>query len=171
MISLRIPSQIYVSFLLSLRRLCCGPLLRSRVSMGKSSKRKAAGVLPDDMEDKEWELVAPNRHEVIIKRSRFIAFAGPVNTTTEALAFIEASSERDARHNCWAYLLDGQEFRCNDDGEPGGTAGRPILAAIENSKVVNVAVCVVRYFGGIKLGAGGLVRLVGQVISRVEPGC
>ena len=113
--------------------------------------------------DQEYELTSPHEHEITIKRSRFIARAAPVTSLAAALSFIEKASEKDARHNCWAYSIDNQEFRSNDDGEPGGTAGRPILSAIENSNVINVAVCVIRYFGGSKLGAGGLVRAYGGV--------
>jgi len=81
--------------------------------------------------------------ELIIKKSRFIAKAARVRNVDEATAFIRDSSERDARHNCYAYRISPSVMKCNDDGEPGGTA---------------VCVVVVRYFGGIKLGAGGLLR-------------
>ena len=73
------------------------------------------------------------------------------------MRFFAANSDPEATHNCWAYKI-GQEYRFNDDGEPGGTAGRPILQAIEGQGMDRVAVLVVRWFGGVKLGAGGLVR-------------
>ncbi len=99
-------------------------------------------------------------HERIINRSRFLAFGFPVDDPDAALAAIGAHSVADASHNCWAYRI-GNAYRFNDDGEPGGTAGRPILAAIDGQGFDQVAVLVVRWFGGIKLGAGGLVRAYG----------
>jgi len=100
------------------------------------------------------------RHESLVNRSRFLAIAGPASDPDSALALIAEHSLADATHNCWAYRI-GQQYRFNDDGEPGGTAGRPILAAIEGQGFDQVAVLVVRWFGGIKLGAGGLVRAYG----------
>ena len=76
------------------------------------------------------------------------------------MRFFAERSDPEATHNCWAYRI-GQEYRFNDDGEPGGTAGRPILQAIEGQDMDRVAVLVVRWYGGIKLGAGGLVRAYG----------
>lgn len=76
------------------------------------------------------------------------------------MRFFAEHSDPEATHNCWAYRI-GQEYRFNDDGEPGGTAGRPILQAIEGQDMDRVAVLVVRWFGGVKLGAGGLVRAYG----------
>ncbi|WPL80461.1 YigZ family protein [Bordetella hinzii] len=95
-----------------------------------------------------------------IKKSRFAAHAAPVASVAEAMAFFAAHSVPEATHNCWAYRI-GNEYRYNDDGEPGGTAGRPILQAIDGQGLDRVAVLVVRWFGGIKLGAGGLVRAYG----------
>ncbi|MCJ9708891.1 IMPACT family protein [Bordetella hinzii] len=95
-----------------------------------------------------------------IKKSRFAAYAAPVASVAEAMAFFAAHSVPEATHNCWAYRI-GNEYRYNDDGEPGGTAGRPILQAIDGQGLDRVAVLVVRWFGGIKLGAGGLVRAYG----------
>lgn len=94
------------------------------------------------------------------KRSRFLVRAVPVASPAEALSRLAAISDPDATHNCWAYRI-GEEYRFSDDGEPGGTAGRPILAAIEGQGVDRVLVVVTRHFGGIKLGAGGLVRAYG----------
>ena len=99
-----------------------------------------------------------------IKRSRFIALAKPVKSSEEAMAFFAESSDPAARHNCWAYKV-GKEYRFNDDGEPSGTAGKPILSAIEYAKITNVAVLVIRWFGGIKLGTGGLARAYGGTAS------
>lgn len=95
-----------------------------------------------------------------IRKSRFITFAGPIGSPAEAQAFIEQHSDLDATHNCWAWKLGGQ-YRSNDDGEPGGTAGRPILAAIEAQDFDQVVVLVIRWYGGIQLGTGGLARAYG----------
>ncbi|MBN2340609.1 MAG: YigZ family protein [Deltaproteobacteria bacterium] len=102
-------------------------------------------------------LFAPATALTEIKKSKFITHAAPVQTKEEALAFLDSVRDPDATHNCWAYKL-GTVYRFSDDGEPGGTAGKPILSAIEGSGVDNVMVVVIRFFGGIKLGAGGLVR-------------
>jgi uncharacterized YigZ family protein len=102
--------------------------------------------------------------EIVIKKSRFIAIAKKVVTRDEAMAFINELKESypDARHHCWAYLLgdplNSTNCGSNDDGEPSGTAGRPILSQINYSNIGNIVVVIVRYFGGIRLGAGGLVR-------------
>jgi uncharacterized YigZ family protein len=110
-------------------------------------------------------LVATACHSEHIRKSRFLAQAAPVDTTQQALAFVEAVSDPDATHNCWAYRI-GQDYRFNDDGEPGGTAGRPILQAIEGQGMDRVAVVVTRWYGGIKLGAGGLVRAYGGTAAE-----
>lgn len=94
-------------------------------------------------------------------RSKFLAFAVPVRTTDEAMDWVERYQKDyyDARHVCWAYRLgaDGQEYRSNDNGEPSGTAGKPILGQIVSHNVSDVLVVVVRYFGGVKLGTSGLI--------------
>ncbi|BAP41781.1 IMPACT family protein [Pseudomonas sp. 21LCFQ02] len=95
-----------------------------------------------------------------IRKSRFITFAGPVSSPAQAQAFIEQHSDLNATHNCWAWKL-GSQYRSNDDGEPGGTAGRPILAAIEAQDFDQVVVLVIRWYGGIQLGTGGLARAYG----------
>lgn len=100
-----------------------------------------------------------------IKKSRFIAHAVPIKSAAEALEQVQVLSEADATHNCWAYRLQG-DYRFNDDGEPGGTAGRPILQAIDGHDLMNTLVLVIRYFGGIKLGTGGLVRAYAGVASK-----
>lgn len=104
-------------------------------------------------------------HTELIKNSRFIVRAAPVSTVAAAMAFIETVSEPDATHNCWAYRIADQ-YRFSDDGEPGGTAGRPIFAAIEQLKLTHVVVVVTRYFGGVKLGAGGLSRAYGNSAAK-----
>jgi uncharacterized YigZ family protein len=95
-----------------------------------------------------------------IKKSRFIAVAGPVADEAAARDFIVAQSDPAANHNCWAWRF-GQSYRFNDDGEPSGTAGKPILTAIDGQGLDRVAVVVTRWFGGILLGSGGLIRAYG----------
>ena len=107
-----------------------------------------------------FTLVRTERFEQEIKKSRFLAQAAPANSEEEARRFIAEHSMPDAGHNCWA-LRVGDVYRFSDDGEPGGTAGRPILQAIEGQDLDRVAVVVSRWFGGILLGAGGLVRAYG----------
>lgn len=100
--------------------------------------------------------------EIVEKKSRFIAYVKPVNSEEEAAVFIESIKKKnwDARHNCSAVVIgEHNEFtRCNDDGEPSSTAGKPMLEVLINEGIHNVAVVVTRYFGGILLGTGGLVR-------------
>jgi uncharacterized YigZ family protein len=110
-------------------------------------------------------LSAPFDYSTEIKKSRFIARAAPVSSPQEALEFVHRASQSDANHNCWAYRV-GDEYRFNDDGEPGGSAGRPILSAIDGQGLDQVAVVVIRYFGGIKLGVGGLVRAYGGTAAE-----
>jgi uncharacterized YigZ family protein len=110
-------------------------------------------------------LAQPCRHQEEIKKSRFLALAAPVDSPEQALAFVRDVSEPTATHNCWAYRI-GQDYRFNDDGEPGGTAGRPILQAIEGQDMDRVVVVVTRWYGGIKLGAGGLVRAYGGTAAE-----
>eukprot|EP00639_Heterosigma_akashiwo_P032259 CAMPEP_0194720126 /NCGR_PEP_ID=MMETSP0296-20130528/11471_1 /TAXON_ID=39354 /ORGANISM="Heterosigma akashiwo, Strain CCMP2393" /LENGTH=201 /DNA_ID=CAMNT_0039622147 /DNA_START=207 /DNA_END=809 /DNA_ORIENTATION=+ len=110
-----------------------------------------------------YSISEPYEHEEIVKKSRFIARAYPATTWKEAKEFIEMVSEPKASHNCWAFIpgSDPTAVRFNDDGEPGGTAGKPILQAIQAEELRDVAVCVTRYFGGTKLGTGGLIRAYG----------
>lgn len=110
-------------------------------------------------------LLAACRHTQDIRKSRFLAQAAPVQTIEDAMAFLRAVADPAATHNCWAYRI-GPDYRFNDDGEPGGTAGRPILQAIEGADVDRVMVVVTRWFGGIKLGAGGLVRAYGGTAAE-----
>jgi uncharacterized YigZ family protein len=95
------------------------------------------------------------------KRSKFIAFAIPVRTVDEVKAQVEMYQKKyyDARHVCYAYMLGHQrtDFRANDNGEPSGTAGKPILGQINSNELTDVLIVVVRYFGGIKLGTSGLI--------------
>lgn len=98
--------------------------------------------------------------EQIIKKSRFVATAGPVASAQGAKDFIAAHSDPRANHNCWAWRLR-QSYRCSDDGEPSGTAGKPILQAVDRLNLDKVAVVVTRWFGGVLLGSGGLIRAYG----------
>ena len=110
-------------------------------------------------------LAAPATHALEVKHSRFLAQAAPVADAAEALAWLERVADRTATHNCWAYRM-GQDYRSSDDGEPAGTAGRPILAAIDGQGFDRVMVVVTRWYGGIKLGAGGLVRAYGGAAAE-----
>mgnify|MGYP001171409883 CR=1 FL=1 len=95
-----------------------------------------------------------------IRKSRFLAIAGPIDSQESAKAFIATHSDASANHNCWAWRF-GQTYRFSDDGEPSGTAGKPILQAIDGQSLDRVAVVVTRWFGGVLLGSGGLIRAYG----------
>ena len=94
------------------------------------------------------------------KKSRFIGRVWPVETEEEALSHIQATKKQhyDATHNCWAYVIKDGAARFSDDGEPGGTAGNPMMQVLQREELFNVCCVVTRYFGGTLLGAGGLVR-------------
>lgn len=114
----------------------------------------------DDVADSYRTLAAPGEGSYTEKRSRFLAFACHVGTEEEARQTVAAYRKRyyDARHVCYAYALgtDGAQTRANDDGEPSGSAGKPILGQLRSQGVTFALVVVVRYFGGVKLGTGGL---------------
>lgn len=107
-------------------------------------------------------LSAPNQAEFKDKGSRFIAFAYPIASTDDVKKYVDAlrQEHHKARHWCYAYRLgtDGNQFRANDDGEPSGSAGRPILGQIDSFELTDVLVVVVRYFGGTLLGVSGLIH-------------
>jgi len=109
-------------------------------------------------------LSEPHVHKIEVKKSVFIAYAWPTATGSDALALIESHKDLSASHNCFAWRIGagGNDYRSSDDGEPGGTAGRPILASIEGEDMSDTTVMVTRFFGGTKLGTGGLVRAYGQ---------
>jgi uncharacterized YigZ family protein len=117
------------------------------------------------MSDTLYTLASACQHSEDIKKSRFLAQAAPAQTPELALAFVREVSDAAATHNCWAYRI-GQDYRFNDDGEPGGTAGRPILQAIEGQGIDRAVVVVTRWYGGTKLGAGGLVRAYGGTAAE-----
>jgi uncharacterized YigZ family protein len=108
--------------------------------------------------------------EITEKKSRFIATVRPVETEEEALAFIEEMKKKywDARHNCSAYVLGERQeiMRCSDDGEPSQTAGKPMMDVLTGVGLTNVAVVVTRYFGGVLLGTGGLVRAYSAAVQE-----
>lgn len=104
-------------------------------------------------------------YEEEIKKSRFIARAMPINNPEEAFAYLDRIREMRATHHCWSYRI-GQKYRFSDDGEPTGTAGKPILNAITRQAIDGVMVVVIRYFGGIKLGVGGLARAYGGCAAK-----
>lgn len=115
--------------------------------------------------------------EIVIRKSRFIGCGRPVSTEAEAAAFIEEVRKRhwNANHNCFAYMI-GERDECqkmSDDGEPSGTAGKPILDVMKHQGLKNAAIVVTRYFGGIMLGAGGLIRAYADgavaAIEAAEP--
>lgn len=112
-------------------------------------------------EDTYKTIVGPSEGLYKDKGSKFLAFAAPVQTAEEAMAFVEKIRKKyhDARHVCYAYMLgyERNTFRANDDGEPSGTAGKPILGQINSANLTNIVVAVVRYFGGILLGTSGLI--------------
>lgn len=107
---------------------------------------------------------APSETELVEKRSRFLGRVWRVSSEEEARARIEETKKRhyDARHNCWCYVIQDGPVRYSDDGEPQGTAGQPMLGVFQKEGVVNVCCVVTRYFGGVLLGAGGLVRAYTQ---------
>ncbi len=113
------------------------------------------------MSDRYLTIAGPAEAQYTDKRSKFLAFAVPVESAEEARRAVAEMQRRyyDARHVCWAYMLGSArtDFLSNDNGEPSGTAGKPILGQINSLGLTNVVVIVVRYFGGIKLGTPGLI--------------
>ncbi|MDQ0975146.1 putative YigZ family protein [Neobacillus niacini] len=111
-----------------------------------------------------------SEHEIIIQKSRFIAHIKRAENEGEAQEFIQTLKKKywDANHNCSAYLIgeNDQIQKANDDGEPSGTAGVPILEVLKKKKLKDTVVVITRYFGGIKLGAGGLIRAYGKATSE-----
>lgn len=109
------------------------------------------------------------------KMSRFLSFAIPVSSVGEAREYIEMYRKEyyDARHVCWAYMIGHERtcFRANDNGEPSGTAGKPILGQINSNNLTDILIIVVRYFGGIKLGTGGLIVAYRQAAAEAIAAC
>lgn len=120
-------------------------------------------------------LLTGGEGEYVEKKSRFIATVRRCDTEEEAAAFVEEMKKKywDARHNCSAFVIGnrGELTRCSDDGEPGGTAGRPMLEVLLGEGIRNAAVVVTRYFGGVLLGTGGLVRAYTQAVKEGLKNC
>lgn len=110
-------------------------------------------------------LATKARWEVEVRKSRFLAQAAPITVPDDAMTFLAEVSDPGATHNCWAWRI-GQNYRFSDDGEPASTAGKPILAAIDGQGLDAVMVVVTRWFGGIKLGVGGLLRAYGGTAAE-----
>ena len=119
---------------------------------------RAGGESPDSY----LTLSSPSEGIYTEKRSKFLAFAFPVSTVEEVKELVEAHQKKyyDARHVCYAYMLGHERltFRANDNGEPSGTAGKPILGQINSNELTDILIIVVRYFGGVKLGTSGLIQ-------------
>ncbi|HEX5354258.1 MAG TPA: YigZ family protein [Rhodanobacteraceae bacterium] len=117
------------------------------------------------MTDPLITLAAPCSLAVEIKKSRFLAQAAPASSAEVAMAFVDSLRDNGGGHHCWAYRI-GQAYRFNDDGEPSSSAGKPILAAIDGQGFDRAVVVVTRWFGGIKLGIGGLIRAYGGTAAQ-----
>lgn len=122
------------------------------------------------MKDSYLSVQKPATAEIVIQKSRFICSVMPVNGEEEAKNFVSSIRAKypDATHNCYAYIADEGGFyvKFSDDGEPQGTAGMPMLEVLKNRKLYKVATVVTRYFGGVKLGAGGLVRAYSESVCE-----
>ncbi len=132
-------------------------------------------MLDERINDSYRVLLSGGEGEYVEKKSRFIAALRNCESEEEAAAFIEERKKRywDARHNCYAFVIGarGELTRCSDDGEPGGTAGRPMLEVLTGAGIRNAAVVVTRYFGGVLLGTGGLVRAYTQAVKEGLKNC
>lgn len=128
--------------------------------------------MPDRQYDDTYITIAAPAEAIFKDRnSRFLAFAYPINSVDEATGILESLRKKyyDATHHCYAYRLgaDGATFRANDDGEPSGTAGRPILGQMLSNNITNCLIVVVRYFGGTKLGVPGLINAYRESAATV----
>jgi len=127
--------------------------------------------VPENISDSYLTLKSSAKYEIKIKGSRFIALGHPIVSEEEALSVLEEIKKREhaANHHCFAYVvgLDDDKYKYSDAGEPSGTAGRPIYQAIEGRRLKNVLVVVVRYFGGTKLGTGGLARAYSRATTEM----
>ncbi len=127
------------------------------------------------MKDRYFAVKGETQNEIVIEKSRFICSVKRVDGEDEAKAFVTSIKEKypDATHNCYAYIADENGFyiKFSDDGEPQGTAGMPMLEVLKNKKLFCTAVVVTRYFGGVKLGAGGLVRAYSDCTAKGVEKC
>ena len=135
------------------------------MSEGNQSKVTApslTGRAGGESADSYLTISSPSSGQYTEKRSKFLAFAFPVSTLDEIKALVETHQKKyfDARHVCYAYMLGHERlvFRANDNGEPSGTAGKPILGQINSNELTDILIIVVRYFGGVKLGTSGLIQ-------------
>lgn len=112
-----------------------------------------------------FTLASKTEHWLEVKQSRFLATGFPIDSIDEAMALLDVAKQQPATHHCWAYRL-GSNYRFSDDGEPSGTAGRPILSAIDGQRLDAVMMIVARWYGGINLGTGGLVRAYGGAAAE-----
>ncbi len=110
-------------------------------------------------------LTKTHTNEAEIKKSLFIGVCGRIDSADHFFDFLAQHQDLNATHNCWAFRV-GQTYRFNDDGEPSGTAGKPILAAIDGAGFDRIGAIVIRHYGGIKLGTGGLARAYGGTIAK-----
>lgn len=135
------------------------------IKCSEQEKRRVAGLLSH-----YYTVKGTGEHEITIQKSRFITNVSRATTEDEALSFIQEIKKRyrDATHNCSAYLIGEHDHiqKANDDGEPSGTAGVPMLEVLKKKKLKDTVIVVTRYFGGIKLGAGGLIRAYGKAASE-----
>lgn len=132
--------------------------------------------MENKQEYEQYRMLSKGAHaELVEKKSRFIATIRPVSSEEEAVAFIEEMKKKyyDARHNCSAFVIGskGELTRSSDDGEPSGTAGRPMLEVLTGSGIRNIAAVVTRYFGGVLLGTGGLVRAYSGAVKMALEQC
>ncbi|MGN0166681.1 MAG: YigZ family protein [Acetatifactor sp.] len=133
------------------------------------------GVMNENGANAYRVLLTDGEGEYVEKKSRFIATVRKCESEEEAVAFIDEMKKKywDARHNCSAFVIGsrGELTRCSDDGEPSGTAGRPMLEVLMGEGIRNIAVVVTRYFGGVLLGTGGLVRAYTQAVKEGLKNC
>lgn len=131
-------------------------------------------IMAGEIRDSYRTLDSRHVHEIKIKGSRFIGFAYPADSEETAQKILDDIRKREhaATHHCFAYILglEGATFKYSDDGEPSGTAGRPIYQAIVGKELTDMLVVVVRYFGGVKLGAGGLTRAYSRAATELLDG-
>ena len=120
----------------------------------------------------QFQLVEKVEHTLEVKKSQFITWVLPLNSKQQAKDYLQLARDKypDARHHCWAYIMgdnpNSMTAAMSDDGEPSGTAGKPMLNVLQHKPVSNVMAIVIRYFGGTKLGAGGLVRAYSQAVEQ-----
>ena len=133
----------------------------------KLTRKTIVGMRNLTSDTRKLCLIQPVTAMEVIQKSKFIVSITPMNSLDTALQYLDQEKDVKANHNCWAYRGSSEcEYRFSDDGEPAGTAGKPILTALESLNVYNTMVIVTRYFGGIKLGTGGLQRAYQGVTKR-----